>query len=126
MNLIFCFTLLACFTISFVNSNQLLQYLNTCGLKNEELTTNHGAPVATKTASMTAGPRGPLLVQDITLFDEISHFDRERIPERVAHAKGGGAFGYFEVTHDITNFTKNVVFNQIGKRTSVVSCSNVN
>jgi catalase len=55
---------------------------------------------------LTAGPRGPLLLQDITFLDEMAHFDRERIPERVVHAKGAGAFGYFEVTHDITDICK--------------------
>ena len=51
----------------------------------------------------------------------MSHFDRERIPERVVHAKGAGAFGYFEVTHDISKYSKAVVFNKIGKRTPIVS-----
>jgi len=61
------------------------------------LTTSNGAPIDDKTNSMTAGPRGPIVLQDFTLIDEIAHFDRERIPERVVHAKGAGAFGYFEV-----------------------------
>jgi catalase len=52
--------------------------------------------------SMTAGPRGPLLIQDFHLTDKLAHFARERIPERVVHAKGAGAHGYFEVTHDVT------------------------
>lgn len=68
---------------------------------------------------MTAGPRGPILLQDSVLVDEIAHFDRERIPERVVHAKGAGAFGYFEVTHDITKYSKASVFSQIGKRTPI-------
>ena len=72
----------------------------------EILTTSGGVPVGDKLASLTAGPRGPLLLQDITYIDEIAHFDRERIPERVVHAKGAGAFGYFEVTHDITDICK--------------------
>ena len=59
-----------------------------------------------KTNSMTVGPRGPILLQDHVLIDELAHFDRERIPERVVHAKGAGAFGYFEVTHDITKYCK--------------------
>ena len=70
------------------------------------MTTSGGVPVGDKLASLTAGPRGPLLLQDITYIDEIAHFDRERIPERVVHAKGAGAFGYFEVTHDITDICK--------------------
>ena len=59
-------------------------------------------------------------MQDTVFIDELGHFDRERIPERVVHAKGGGAFGYFEVTHDISKYTKAVVFEKIGKRTPVV------
>ena len=75
-------------------------------LVERSLTTGHGAPVDDKLSSLTAGPRGPLLLQDITYIDEIAHFDHERIPERVVHAKGAGAFGYFEVTHDITDICK--------------------
>ena len=63
-------------------------------------------PVDDKMNSLTAGPRGPILLQDIAFLDEMAHFDRERIPERVVHAKGAGAFGYFEVTHDITDVCK--------------------
>jgi len=74
--------------------------------KPDVLTTGTGCPIDTKTATMTAGPRGPILLQDAQFLDEMSHFDRERIPERVVHAKGGGAFGYFEVTHDITKYCK--------------------
>ena len=68
--------------------------------------TGAGCPVGDKTNSMTVGPRGPILLQDHVLIDELAHFDRERIPERVVHAKGAGAFGYFEVTHDITKYCK--------------------
>ena len=71
----------------------------------------------TKTSTMTAGPRGPILLQDVQFLDEMSHFDRERIPERVVHAKGGGAFGYFEVTHDVTKYCKAKIFDKIGKKT---------
>jgi len=72
-----------------------------------------------RTTVLTVGPRGPMLLQDITFLDELAHFDRERIPERVVHAKGAGAFGYFEVTHDITKYCKANVFSQIGKRTPI-------
>ncbi len=85
----------------------------------EVLTTGHGCPLGDKLNSLTAGPRGPILLQDTALIDEIAHFDRERIPERVVHAKGAGAFGYFEVTHDITKYTKAVVFEKVGKRTPI-------
>lgn len=68
---------------------------------------------------MTVGSRGPVLLQDVHFIDEIAHFDRERIPERVVHAKGAGAFGYFEVTHDITKYTAAKVFSDIGKKTPI-------
>ena len=81
------------------------------------MTTSWGAPVSTKTSVLTAGPRGPLLLQDFVYLDEMGHFDRERIPERVVHAKGAGAFGFFEVTNDITRHTKASIFAKIGKKT---------
>jgi len=84
------------------------------------LTTGTGCPIDTKTSTMTVGPRGPILLQDVQFLDEMSHFDRERIPERVVHAKGGGAFGYFEVTNDISKYCKAAIFNRIGKRTPCV------
>ena len=66
-------------------------------------TTSNGAPVANPEASLMVGRNGPLLLQDFHLVDMLAHFDRERIPERVVHAKGAGAYGEFEVTHDITD-----------------------
>lgn len=85
------------------------------------LRTGNGAPVDDHNNSIQAGINGPLLLQDHTLLDEISHFDRERIPERVVHAKGGGAFGYFEVTHDISKYCKADLFSSIGKQTPVAA-----
>uniref|UniRef100_A0A8C2RZE0 Catalase n=1 Tax=Capra hircus TaxID=9925 RepID=A0A8C2RZE0_CAPHI len=87
--------------------------------KPDVLTTGAGNPVGDKLNVLTVGPRGPLLVQDVVFTDEMAHFDRERIPERVVHAKGAGAFGYFEVTHDITRYSKAKVFEHIGKRTPI-------
>ncbi|XP_020819557.1 catalase [Phascolarctos cinereus] len=87
--------------------------------KPDSLTTGAGVPVGDKLNIITAGPRGPLLVQDVVFTDEMAHFDRERIPERVVHAKGAGAFGYFEVTHDITKYSKAKVFEHIGKKTPI-------
>uniref|UniRef100_A0AC34QD93 Catalase n=1 Tax=Panagrolaimus sp. JU765 TaxID=591449 RepID=A0AC34QD93_9BILA len=81
------------------------------------MTSSYGTPIGNKNTALTVGPRGPMLMQDVTYLDEMSHFDRERVPERVVHAKGGGAHGYFEVTDDISNFTKCCVFGEIGKRT---------
>jgi catalase len=85
----------------------------------DTLTTSSGAPIGNKLAIQTVGPRGPALLQDVVFLDEMGHFDRERIPERVVHAKGAGAHGYFEVTHDITYYCKAKVFEHIGKRTPV-------
>lgn len=84
------------------------------------LTTEFGIPMETKTATMTVGKRGPVLLQDNNFLEDMAHFDRERIPERVVHAKGGGAFGVFETTHDVTRFTRLSPFEYIGKQTDVL------
>ena len=76
-----------------------------------------GAPVVENTNILTAGPRGPALLQDVWLIEKLAHFDREVIPERRMHAKGWGAHGTFTVTHDITRYTKAKVFSEVGKRT---------
>jgi catalase len=83
------------------------------------LTTAFGIPVADDQNSMTAGERGPVLLQDVHLLEKLLHFDRERIPERVVHAKGAGAGGYFEVAADVTKYTKAKFLSAIGKRTEV-------
>ena len=70
------------------------------------LTTAAGIPVGDNQNSLTAGPRGPLLVQDWQLFEKHAHFNRERIPERVVHAKGSGAWGRLRITGDIRRYTK--------------------
>jgi catalase len=86
------------------------------------LRTSNGAPVPDNQNSISVGPfGGPLLIQDFNLIDKLAHFDRERIPERVVHAKGAGAKGYFEVTNDLTNYTKCAFLNQVGKRTPVIT-----
>lgn len=72
-----------------------------------------------KDATQTVGPKGPIVLQDWDFIEEISHFNRERIPERVVHAKGAGAFGYFEVTQDITKYTAAKVFEKVGKTTPI-------
>src|SRR5690625_2341221 len=84
------------------------------------LTTSGGAPVAGNQNSLTAGPRGPLLLQDYQLIEKLAHQNRERIPERPVHAKGWGAYGTFTVTHDITKYTKAKLFSEIGKQTEVI------
>lgn len=83
------------------------------------LTNAFGIPVGDNQNSLTAGADGPTLLQDHYLIEKLAAFDRERIPERVVHAKGAGAHGYFEVTHDITRYCKAKVFNKVGKRTPV-------
>ena len=89
------------------------------GDKKKTLTTAFGAPVSDDLNSMSAGSRGPLLLQDAHLLEKLAHFDRERIPERVVHAKGAGAGGYFEVTADVTKYTKAKFLSEVGKRTEV-------
>jgi len=83
------------------------------------LTTGFGMPVDNDLNSMTAGEKGPVLVQDVHLTEKIAHFDRERIPERVVHAKGAGAHGYFEVTNDVSLYTRAKFLGEIGQRTEV-------
>lgn len=85
----------------------------------KRLTTGFGRPVDNDLNSLTAGERGPILMQDMHLMDKLAHFDRERIPERVVHAKGAGAYGYFEVTADVTAYTKAKFLSEVGKRTEV-------
>jgi catalase len=87
--------------------------------KNPKLTTVAGAPVVDNQNVVTAGPRGPVLMQDMWLQEKLAHFDREVIPERRMHAKGSGAFGDFTVTHDITKYTKAKIFSEVGKKTKV-------
>ena len=88
-------------------------------MKKNQLTTSQGAPVDDNQNSLTVGPRGPLLLNDVTLIDKLAKFDRERIPERVAHAKGTGAHGYFTVTNEMTKYTKAGFLNSVGKQTPV-------
>ncbi|EFH12570.1 catalase [Pseudoroseomonas cervicalis] len=84
------------------------------------LTTTAGAPVPDNQNSLSAGPRGPLLLQDYQLIEKLAHQNRERIPERVVHAKGSGAYGTLTITNDITKYTKAKLFDGIGKQTEVL------
>jgi len=83
-----------------------------------KITTASGIPVADNQNSLTAGPRGPVLLQDFHLIEKLQHFNRERIPERVVHAKGSGAYGTFTVTNDITKYSKARLFAEVGKQTA--------
>lgn len=86
-----------------------------------KLTTNEGQPWADNQHSQTAGQRGPVLIQDYQLLEKLAHFNRERIPERVVHAKGAGAKGYFKVTKDMRAYTKAAVFSGVGKKTPLIT-----
>jgi len=85
----------------------------------KKMTSNAGAPVPDNQNVLTAGPRGPMLLQDVWFLEKLASFDREVIPERRMHAKGSGAFGTLTVTHDVTQYTKAKVFSEIGKQTEV-------
>lgn len=88
---------------------------------NSELRTAAGAPVASNQDTMSAGPRGPLMLQDIWQIEKNAHFNREIIPERRMHAKGSGAHGVFTVTHDVTQWTKAKIFSEVGKQTEMLA-----
>lgn len=85
----------------------------------KKFTTGFGAPVDDDLSSQTAGEQGQVLIQDSHLTEKLGHFDRERIPERVVHAKGAGAHGYFEVIGDVTRYTRANFISEIGKKTEV-------
>lgn len=85
----------------------------------KKLTTTAGCPVANNQNVMTAGPRGPQLLQDVWFLEKLAHFDREVIPERRMHAKGSGAYGTFTVTQDITKYTRAKIFSDVGKKTDL-------
>lgn len=84
-----------------------------------QLTTASGYPLADDQNTLTVGPRGPVLLQDFHLLEKLAHFNRERIPERVVHAKGAGAYGTLTITNDITRYSKAKVFAEIGKTTEL-------
>ena len=83
------------------------------------LTTSQGAPIDDNQNSVTAGEYGPVVLSDTHLLDKLARFDYERIPERVVHAKGAGAHGFFKVTNDVSQYTKAKLFDEIGKVTPV-------
>ncbi len=85
----------------------------------KKLTNGVGAPVADNQNVLTAGKRGPMLLQDVWYLEKLAHFDREVIPERRMHAKGSGAYGTFTVMHDITSYTRAKIFSEIGKKTDL-------
>ena len=89
-------------------------------MSNEKLTTNAGAPISDNQNSITVGPRGPVLMQDFQLLEKLAHQNRERIPERVVHAKGWGAHGVLTVTKNLSNYTRAKIFSEVGKKTDML------
>ncbi len=87
----------------------------------KKLTTSAGNPVADNQNSITAGERGPVLLQDYQLIEKLAHQNRERIPERPVHAKGWGAYGTFTVTNDISRYSKAKIFSEVGKKTDMIA-----
>ncbi|AJP72305.1 catalase [Sphingomonas hengshuiensis] len=85
----------------------------------ERLTTNQGIPVSDNQNQLKAGARGPVLLEDFVLREKIFHFDHERIPERIVHARGSAAHGYFESYEDLSDLTSADLFSEAGKRTPV-------
>ena len=98
------------------NGDELQQQ---AGGSHPQLTTNQGIPVADNQNSLKAGPRGPTLLEDFILREKITHFDHERIPERIVHARGSGAHGYFELTHSLAGYTRARVLTEVGVKTPV-------
>jgi catalase len=97
-------------------------------MKNDErkpTTNDAGIPVASDEYSFTVGPDGPILLQDHYLLEQMANFNRERIPERQPHAKGSGAFGFFEVTHDVSAYTKAALFQPNTKTDTLIRFSTV-
>ena len=88
-------------------------------MNEKHLTTNQGVPISDNQNSLTAGERGPVLLQDVHFIEKMAHFDRERIPERVVHAKGAGAHGYFQVYKSMTPYTKAKFLQDPQKKTPV-------
>jgi len=85
--------------------------------ENKRMTTDAGRPVGDNQNSLTVGPRGPVVFEDFLLFEKMAHFNRERIPERVVHAKGSGAYGHFVCTNPLTQYTAAKLFSSAGKKT---------
>ncbi|HEY2751005.1 catalase [Phenylobacterium sp.] len=91
----------------------------TASASDDRITTNHGVPVSDDQNSLKAGARGPALLEDFVLREKIQHFDHERIPERIVHARGSAAHGYFELTQSLARYTRAKVLTEVGKRTEV-------
>ncbi|RZJ46634.1 MAG: catalase [Brevundimonas sp.] len=91
----------------------------TASTRETRLTTNHGVPVSDNQNSLKAGPRGPSLLEDFVLREKIQHFDHERIPERIVHARGSAAHGFFELTESLADYTTAKILTEVGKKTEL-------
>ncbi len=91
----------------------------TAGTPETRLTTNHGVPVSDNQNTLSAGPRGPHLLEDFVLREKIQHFDHERIPERIVHARGSAAHGVFELTESLADYTTARILTEVGKQTEL-------
>jgi len=91
----------------------------TASAPDTRLTTNHGVPLSDDQNSLKSGARGPTLLEDFVLREKIQHFDHERIPERIVHARGSAAYGYFELTRSLSKYSRAKVLTEVGARTEV-------
>jgi len=91
----------------------------TASAADQRLTTNHGVPISDDQNTLSAGPRGPHLLEDFVLREKIQHFDHERIPERIVHARGSAAHGFFELTESLADYTTAKILTEVGKRTEL-------
>jgi catalase len=89
------------------------------GVEHPALTTNQGVPLADNQNSLRANPRGPTLIEDFILREKITHFDHERIPERIVHARATGAHGFFELTASLKPYTTARILTEVGEKTPV-------
>ena len=123
MIIIFYYTLIKIIDFTYIHHSLTFVAVLTSKAKQkmdqQKLTTASGRPYAENENSQSVGPRGPLLLQDYILHEKMAHFNRERIPERVVHAKGSGAFGTLTITNDITKYSRAKVFSEIGKQTQL-------
>ena len=95
------------------------EYHQQAGGIRPQLTTNQGMVIADNQNSLKQGPRGPTLLEDFILREKLTHFDHERIPERIVHARGSAAHGFFELTQSLAQYTRAKLFTEVGKRTPV-------
>ncbi len=101
------------------NSGEGGEIHQTAAAPDERITTNHGVPISDNQNSLKAGRRGPTLLEDFVLREKIQHFDHERIPERIVHARGSAAHGFFELTDSLAEFTRAKILTEVGVKTEL-------